>query len=161
MYARANLHPRRGGRFIQVAVSRGNDPSGPFGPFALINIAGYEGIADGNIYFAAVNTNPLDSSTLIGLFPTTLPVSPSSPRAPQRGVFAESGQPISPRPVKPNLKSRSSLADNHGFIGLSLSCDGIHWSPMVLLIYAYAKFNRTVHQPVDGERAMVPFSRHV
>ena len=37
-----------------------------------------------------------------------------------------------------------------GFIGLSLSCDGVHWSPLVVLSTCHSSANRTWDQPVDG-----------
>ena len=58
------------------------------------------------VYFAAVKANPLDPRTLIGLFPLALPP----------GAGAE---------LEPRV--------DDGLVGLSLSCDGLHWSPLVSL----------------------------
>ena len=42
LYARANLHPTAGGRFVQVTRSASGDPAGPWAPFTLIAIRRYE-----------------------------------------------------------------------------------------------------------------------
>ena len=35
-------------------------------------------------------------------------------------------------------------------VGLSISCDGLYWAPLVQLTRVSVKENRTVDQPVDG-----------
>ena len=72
LYTRANLYRTRGGRHVQVAISVGSDPAGPYLPFVPVSIAGYSVKAGGNVYFAAVKPNPIDERTLLGLFPTAL-----------------------------------------------------------------------------------------
>lgn len=58
LYARANLKPAGGGRFVQVAASISSelptDSLDGFGPFSLITIDGYAADGPGNIYFAAI-----------------------------------------------------------------------------------------------------------
>eukprot|EP00966_Prymnesium_polylepis_P237484 5492458-Prymnesium_polylepis.2 len=50
---RANLEHDHGGRFVQVTRSTRDEARGPYGPFELLQIGGYDPLA-GNIYFAAV-----------------------------------------------------------------------------------------------------------
>ena len=67
------MNARVGGRFVQVASTPA--PGAPFGRFEHVSIVGYGPleIERGNIYFAAVNTNPADAGrTLLGLFPVLL-----------------------------------------------------------------------------------------
>ena len=128
LYTRANLQREKGGRFVQVTSTAGDDPSGPWGPFQLLQIAGYSAAEAGNIYFAAVNKNPFDPRTLLGLFPVAFP-----------------------RPwMKKGRKVFRGSYLQYGGIGLSLSCDGLRWGPLVSLYFSPARFNRTIHQPVDG-----------
>ena len=72
LYARANTLFEGGGRFVQV--TRSASARGPWSPFQLLRVEGYDtsAIARGNVYFAAVNTNPADPSTLLGVFPVLL-----------------------------------------------------------------------------------------
>ena len=124
VFARANLEVVSGGRFVQVARSLSDDAQGAYGAFRLLTIAGYHSTS-GNIYFAAVQTNPLDAArTLLGLFPVTLNATAATCKA--------CGKP--------------PLA----FIGLSISCDGFHWAPLVVLQASAASKNRTWNQPVTG-----------
>lgn len=75
LYSRANLQ-HHGGRFLQVTSA----PSvqGPWSPFVLVDFLDFDERANagdqfsGNIYYAAVNPNPVvvgNTSTLLGLFP--------------------------------------------------------------------------------------------
>ena len=74
LFARANLK-LRGGRFFQVAISAADDPVGPYGPFELLKIRGYEGNGTGSVYFATVKEHPLrPGRMLLGLFPVNLGV---------------------------------------------------------------------------------------
>lgn len=123
IYARANLQRSHGGRFVQVATSEGGDPAGPYGPFRLLRIGGVAQPHAANIYFAAVKQNPIDPQTLLGLFPVAL-----SPGA---------GASLQPRM-------------DDGVVGLSISCDGVSWSPLVVLTNSMAFENRSVDQPADG-----------
>lgn len=69
MYVRANTKNQGGGRFVQVTYAA--SAHGPWSSFQLIHFVGYtpQNIEHGNIYFAAVSSNPVDPSTLVGLFP--------------------------------------------------------------------------------------------
>ena len=80
LYARANTNPRGGGRHVQVARLR----RGAWSPFAPVKFARgaeppYDVLGDGrratesaDIYYAAVDANPADEATLLGLFPTVV-----------------------------------------------------------------------------------------
>ena len=72
IYARANLQPYKGGRYVQVARSETDDPRGPYGAFELLRITGVAEPDAQNVYFGAVKQNPLDERTLLGLFPLAL-----------------------------------------------------------------------------------------
>ena len=129
IYARANLEREHGGRFVQVAVSDGNDPRGPYGEFTLLRIAGYDARSTGNIYFAAVKTNPIDNATLLGLFPVALV---------ENSAVREAGT------------ADGAAGGLDGLIGLSISCNGLDWAPLLRLSRSRVVSNRTVDQPVDG-----------
>ena len=64
LYARANVKPQGGGRFVQVARQ---DELG-WGAFSAIHILDYD-MFEGDIYMFYVNVNPANSSTLLALFP--------------------------------------------------------------------------------------------
>ena len=119
LYARANTKPW-GGRFVQVAASTTDDVAGPYGQFRRLSIKGYDEAGDANIYFAAVEANPLDERTLLGLFPVNL---------------GEAG--------KPN-------GNGEAFIAIALSCDGLHWSELTPLVWSVGIDGRTLDHPVDG-----------
>lgn len=95
-------------------------PFGPFGRFRQIEIAGYDRAGPGNIYFLAADANPLDAYTMIGLMPVNL------------GRLGEGN------------------GDGESFIGLSLSCDGEHWSELTKLVWSVGREGRTYDHPVDG-----------
>ena len=65
IYARANLQPYKGGRYVQVARSETDDPRGPYGAFELLRITGVAEPDAQNVYFGAVKQNPLDERTLL------------------------------------------------------------------------------------------------
>lgn len=71
LYARANLHRKSGGRYVQVARSRAAGGDGTWDRFAPLEIAEYPWarVARGNAYFAAVGANPADAATLLALAP--------------------------------------------------------------------------------------------
>ena len=121
------MQASREGRFVQVAISKGHMARGPYGPFRLLTIAGYESsIETGNLYFAAVKQNPLDPErTLLGLFPVAL-----------------TGGGVA--------RSRGIGSNHTGIIGLSVSCDGVQWVPLVVLSTCRTSENRTFDQPADG-----------
>ena len=118
VFARANLKAN-GGRFVTVANA--SSAQGPYGAFQRIQIDGYDEGGPGNIYFAAVDNNPLDTETMLGLFPVNL------------GNEEEGGN-----------------GNGESFIALSLSCDGVHWSNLTRLVWSVGMFGRTWDHPVDG-----------
>ena len=118
VFTRTNLKPH-GGRFVQVASA--SSAQGPYGAFQQIQIDGYdEGGPGGNIYFAAVDNNPLDTETALGLFPVNLG------------------------------NEEDGNGDGESFIALSLSCNGVHWSRLTKLVWSVGQFGRTWDHPVDG-----------
>ena len=119
VFARANLKLHGGGRFVQVANA--SSAQGPYGAFQRIQIDGYDEGGPGNIYFAAVDNNPLDTETMLGLFPVNL-----------------------------GNEEEGSNGNGESFIALSLSCDGVHWSNLTRLVWTIGKFGRTWDHPVDG-----------
>ena len=119
VFARANLKQPGGGRFVQVANA--SSAQGPYGAFQRIQIDGYDEGGPGNIYFAAVDNNPLDTETMLGLFPVNL-----------------------------GNEEEGSNGNGESFIALSLSCDGVHWSNLTRLVWTIAQFGRTWDHPVDG-----------
>ena len=119
VFTRTNLKPHGGGRFVQVASA--SSAQGPYGAFQPIQIAGYdEGGPGGNIYFAAVDNNPFDTETMLGLFPVNLG------------------------------NEKEGNGDGESFIALSLSCDGVHWSRLTTLVWSMGWHGRTWDHPVDG-----------
>jgi len=127
LFARANINRGKGGRFVQVAVSKDDDPSGDYQPFTLLNIFGYKAaqMQNANIYFASVQPNPIDEqNTLLGLFPVAL------------------DKQLRP----PNTFNRLI----EGVVALSISCDGIEWAPLVALAASAVTESRLWDQPVDG-----------
>jgi hypothetical protein len=133
LYARANTNQKRGGRFVQVTRSAADNPTGDWGPFQMLQIAGYTAADQKNIYFAAINRNPFDPRTLIGLFPVA------------SSVWQRANGSV-PR------------KEPYGFIGMSLSCDGVHWGPLISVLTSAQKYNRTRDQPVDG---LIVFKDHL
>ena len=125
IYVRANMFEGGGGRFVQATQSLGGNLNGPFGPFQLLNISGYdtrEQVLQGNIYTAIVRPHPLDEDVLIGLFSVNL-----------------------------GLKNRRGPGSNgEGFIALSLSCDGVNWSRFTRLMSSSSEKGRNYDQPAAG-----------
>ncbi|KAJ1462860.1 hypothetical protein M885DRAFT_556556 [Pelagophyceae sp. CCMP2097] len=72
LYARSNLVEGHGGRFVQA----------PFRPVEIDGLRLGGNVEATNVYFAAVKPNPVDDSTVLGLFPV------SSPRSNFRVVLA-------------------------------------------------------------------------
>ena len=123
VYARANLQ-YHGGRFVVVARTR-QQWSEPWGAdayedFQMIEIDGYDRDGPGNVYFAGIDRHPLDPDMLVGLFPINY------------------GQP-----------GRHD-GDGESFIGLSMSCDGVHWGSFTQLVWSVGREGRTYDHPVDG-----------
>ena len=119
VFARANLKPLGGGRFVHVANA--SSAQGPYGAFQRIQIDGYDEGGPGNVYFAAVDNNPLDTETMLGLFPVNL------------GNEEEGGN-----------------GNGESFIALGLSCDGVHWGNLTRLVWTNGQMGRTWDHPVDG-----------
>ena len=123
VYARANLHPDRGSRHVQVASGVS---LAALGPFRLIEVDGEppfraESPPLRQLYFAAVKANPTDGGrSLIGLFPVSL-----NATATRRG---------------------------ESFIGLGISCDGVHFSKLLRAAESELSDDgdRSLDQPVDG-----------
>ena len=155
MYARANLKPDGGGRFVQVAQSAGDSPSSGFGPFALLSILGYDPVGPGNIYLTCVTPCPfgLEAACLLGLFAVNLGGSPPAQNMTRgRGNFRSS---------RDAWRDGNGLAgggpshedgntDGHSFIGLSFSCDGRRWSELVEIAPSKGERGRTHDHPVCG-----------
>ena len=51
---------------LMVAESAHGGASGPFGAWRLLEIAGYDPDGPGNIYFASIETHPLDPNMRLG-----------------------------------------------------------------------------------------------
>ena len=126
LFVRANLKVR-GGRWMQVASSEADDPFGPYLPFQLLQMRGYDENAAGNVYFASVDVNPLDADTMLGLFPVNV-------GDPEHYVDIRQG----------------GNGDGEAFIGLSLSCDAVHWSDLTKVLWTTGREGRTYDQPADG-----------
>ena len=103
-----------------TAVAEAPAPEGPWGELQLIELGGYSWHGDGNLYMFVVNPHPHDPSVLIALFPLNLG------------------------------KKGEANGDGESFIGMSLSCDGRHWSTYTKLVWTIAKEGRTYDHPVDG-----------
>ncbi|KAL1503805.1 hypothetical protein AB1Y20_012273 [Prymnesium parvum] len=119
LYARANLK-KEGGRHVQVAASTADSPHGPYAPFELLRVEGYDAHGPGNIYFIAVEANPVDAATLVGLLPIN---------------EGEEGK---------------GNGDGPSYIGVSVSCDGVSWSKPEVLVWSTGREGRTYDHPVDG-----------
>ena len=61
-YVRANTSFQGGGRYVQVTSAPG--PTGPWSPFKLLSFQSYDqhNMESGNIYFGAINSNPVDGN---------------------------------------------------------------------------------------------------
>ena len=132
LYARANMHPQGGARHVQVT-------SGPslatLGPFRALRIGRYRVEQQHNIYFASVKANPADGGqSLVGLFPVAV----APPPATNRQTDAASTDARAP--------------SQDAYLGLAISCDGVHFSPMVRLAASELSHDaaRTVDHPADG-----------
>ena len=124
VYSRSNL-AFHGGRFIQVARSRTSNIYDGFERYRLISFLNYDRNANlrwgtqyrGSIYFGVIKKNPVDPSTLLGLFPVV------------------------------DYYQENKL----GYIGAAISCDGVHFSPLTMLLHVgQTHTGRTSDHPVDG-----------
>jgi len=139
LYARSNLVEGHGGRFVQVThtdtpeklVRDGDAAWAPFRPVEIDGLWLVGNVEATNVYFAAVKPNPVDEGTVLGLFPV------SSPRSNFRVVPACVGKGVG-----------RALAT---FVGVALSCDGVHFSELTCLVPSNpADGGRTADHPVDG-----------
>ena len=119
LWLRANVHSS-GGRYVQVTSSHSDDPKGPYGALELIHIEGYDYNGPGNLYMFVVNENPVDTETLLALFPLN------------------EGQ------------AHKGNGDGESYIAMTLSCDGVHWSRLTKLVWTTGKGGRTYDHPIDG-----------
>jgi len=166
IYSRTNLK-EHGGRYTQVAFSRSDDPLGAWDRFHLVTFqnlpnttrdTGY--LYTGNVYFAAVNANPVDPErSLLALLPVfeadpALAPPPEDSRWPPRGVSSTSR--ISSRNASAGHTSHKKKPADYdrsgrGYVGLALSCDGIHFSEITPLVHSPAVLDgRSIDVPVDG-----------
>uniref|UniRef100_A0A7S3K2Z5 Uncharacterized protein n=1 Tax=Aureoumbra lagunensis TaxID=44058 RepID=A0A7S3K2Z5_9STRA len=138
LYARANTNPNGGGRFVQV-TKISSKHSASWSPFQLIHFAKntktsstiyseilsqpYLAAERADIYFAAVNQNPVDANTMLALLPTVIRTSTHGPKQQWRGEAA---------------------------ILLALSCDGIHFSPPSPILPATPLGAEINDHPADG-----------
>jgi hypothetical protein len=124
LYARANLYVAggHGGRYVMVARSRTENAWGrdAYEPFQLIDIEGYDRDGPGNIYLGAVSQHPFDDDMLIALYPVN------------------HGQ----------ANTGNGIGESNN--GLSMSCDGRHWSSITPLVWTGGLLGRTFDHPVDG-----------
>ena len=67
LYTRANTLGRGGGRHVQV--TRSTDEGRHWSSFTLVQIDGYGALGAGDIYFFAVQTNPVHNQSLVAVFP--------------------------------------------------------------------------------------------
>ena len=136
LFARANLKPLGGGRFVQVAVSKGDDPTSSWGAWQLISIEGYKSDGPGNIYLAVVKASPFDEDMMIGLFAVNLGRAATSSVAKGHLRKKETMRDRERRTAKhdklvgPFSAANSGNTDGHSFIGLGLSCNGRDWSKL-------------------------------
>ena len=121
LYFRQN-HLSHGGRF--VGVTRADQPSGRFHQIEQISVLHWDPLGPGNLYFAAVQRNPVANHTLLGLFPVN-----------------EGREGI-------------TNGDGRSYVGLATSCDGRQWSALTPLVWSQGKSGRTLDQPVDGMLAL-------
>lgn len=163
VYARANLNPLGGGRFVQVTTTKDFDK---FSPFRLIQFATKVPASSridqydldcatryGNVYYAAVNANPVDNRTHLGLFPLRIENIPDEDRIPtlderrrkvngivwSEAYFGRGGWVTFPPSA------------NSSMIALALTCDGVHFStPKPLVAALPASIGRTNDHPIDG-----------
>ena len=122
LFTRTNTK-EHGGRFVMHAASLTGDPAGPYTDYQLLRIDEYDVNSPGNIYFAAVNHNPVDHGMMLGMFPVN--EGDESAWEPGNG-------------------------DGYSYIGLSLSCDGLHWLRLTALVGSDGIWGRTKEHPVDG-----------
>ena len=131
LYARANTRAEGGGRGVQVA--RRGRKGGPWSAFAAVDFAGLNN--DDQVYFAAINPNPaLVEDALVVLAPV----------ARADGPAVNAGTLVALAPV--------ARADGSAYVGLAVSCDGIHFSALVPLLNCTggASLGRAPDHPVDG-----------
>ena len=120
LYGRFNTAKQH--RWVQVAFAE--SPRGSFGGFTPVSVLGWSPctLRAASVYFAAVNANPVDADSVLGLFP----------------VYYHHPD---------NSLENMDLC----YLGLALSCDGVHFGEMEKLVdLGCGLFNRVVDYPVDG-----------
>lgn len=147
VFARANLK-ESGGRHVQVASSLADNPGSGFGPFSLLNIAGYQPLGPGNIYLACVKPMPsmdrghrLSNPMLLGLFAVNM-----------GNDTWDEGTMIAPdsRERQGKIALDDGNTDGKSFVGLSLSCNGKDWSALNDIVPSIGALGRTYDHPADG-----------
>jgi len=153
VYVRANMNADGGGRYVSVArrASLAGDGGWAYAPIRFLEAddsrygAGFWTAADrpfhdalrdvsvaaarANVYFAAVNPNPLDGgATLLGLFPTAVEV-------PDRTDAREAAK---------------GRVEEVGATLLSVSVDGVRWAPPIALAEAFPVGGESTDHPIDG-----------
>lgn len=152
LYARANMAPEGGGRYVTVAEIDGTTMA-PRAPMEMIRFLprsttatklrlwgafddAFDVLSDlarsaalANIYFPTVNANPVDGGkTLLGLFPTSVEI--------------------------PSLaEAEGELFDKYperGAMLLAVSVDGVRFSPPVALVSAFPNGGEINDHAVDG-----------
>ena len=135
LFARSNTKTYGGGRYVQVARSLHADPAAGFGSFSPLSIEGYDSKGPGNIYLAAVKRAPGQLGMLLGLFSVNLGNATEAARRRASGRL-------------PSFTAGNT--DGRSFVGLALSCDGVHWSALEEVAPSVGREGRTYDQPVDG-----------
>jgi len=156
LYARANLKLDGGGRFVQVARSRGDSPASGWLPWELITIEGYQPDGAGNVYLATVKPNPFDADMLLGLFAVNLGQNKGAadvPHGKPRHIVPRKSNKFvarRDRVVGPYSGHNSGNTDGRAFVALALSCNGRDWSALQEISPTVGSQGRTYDQPVDG-----------
>lgn len=121
LYVRMNTG--KGRRFIQVAHARSLYE--PFSPLQPIKVKGWDecDVMRASVYFPSIHENPALENTLLGFFP----------------VNWDWGE------------EPTDFYDRECYLALSISCDGIHFSPFhKVLKNTCAQYGRVLDLPVDG-----------
>ena len=121
IYARANLVAGKGGRYVQVTKSTNHQIEGPYGSFQLLEINGY-----------ATSPDLIEKARKGSIYLATVKVNP-----------------ILPSTLVAFFAASPLIGDS--MIGLSFSCDGVHWSEMINFYNSTKRSSgRQSDHPVDG-----------
>ena len=138
---------------MQVAVSKGDDPTSSWGAWQLLSIEGYDSDGPGNIYLAMVKASPFDEDMLIGLFAVNLGMAATSSVAGghlrKKVTLRERRAAQRDKLVGPYSAANSGNTDGHSFIGLGLSCNGRDWSKLEEISPTTSNQGRTCLHSVD------------